>query len=491
VYRARAARIRVIATDYATRTDPISTERTSDGVMTLRSHLLSSIPLVVATSAYGCTTPSPVDVGQDRDSGTSIVVDGSTHDDAGDSGVVSDGSTTGTDGSSPDAGSVTVPVPPRGRVVGYYAGWSTYDRDFQVSELPANRMTHVNYAFANVVDGRCAIGDSWADLEKTFAGDTWEDSSAHRAGNFGALRRLKQANPNLRTLISVGGWTWSGRFSEVAMTATSRSTFAKSCVDFAVEHGFDGIDIDWEYPAGGGLEGNGASPSDTHNYTLLLQALRDELHAREVTLGRTEPYLLTIAAPAGPSLISHLEPAAIASVVDWINVMTYDFHGGWELTTGHNAPLAQGSGDTNAGWNVSAAIGAYLDAGVPAGKVVMGVPFYGRSWTGVSAGTTHGLYRPATDGGPGTWEKGVLDYRDIASNYVGHGSFVAYRDATAEVPYLFDSSSSVFVTYDDPTSMRAKRRVVDALSLGGVMIWDMSSDDAAWSLLDAIRTPTP
>lgn len=413
-----------------------------------------------------------------------------------------DASTSPTDASTPrDAGVValdastprdaSVPGPSAGVVVGYYAGWSTYDRDFQVSELPASRLTHVNYAFANIVDGRCVLGDPWADVQKTFPGDTWEDSSANRAGNFGALRRLKASHPNLRTLISVGGWTWSGRFSEVASTAAGRTTFARSCVDFAVEHGFDGIDIDWEYPAGGGLETNGSSPDDVHNYTLLLAALRDELDARRASLGRSEAFLLTIAAPAGPSLISHLEPAAIAGEVDWINVMTYDYHGGWALTTGHNAPLHQGPSDTNTGWNVAAAIDTYLDRGVPARQLVMGVPFYGRTWTGVSAGTSHGLYRSASDAGPGTWEKGILDYRDIVNNYLGRGSYVAYRDDAAAVPFLFDSSSGVFVSYDDPESMRAKRRFADSRGLGGVMIWEMSSDDASWSLLDAARSPSP
>lgn len=380
-------------------------------------------------------------------------------------------------------------TPPRAgfRVVGYYAGWSTYARDFQVSELPADRMTHVNYAFANVQNGKCVLGDPWADVQKVFPGDTWDDSSANRAGNFGALRRLKAANPALRTLISVGGWTWSGQFSDVAATAAGRAAFASSCVDFMVTHGFDGIDIDWEYPVGGGLAGNANRPEDKANYTLLLAALRAELDARRVALARSEPFFLTIAAPAGPAIIDHLDPVGIAASVDWINVMSYDFHGAWENVTGHNAPLHQGTGDANVGWNVEAALRTYLDRGVPSSKLVMGVPFYGRSWQGVAAGGASGLYQAATGAGPGTWENGVLDYADVAAHYVGQPGWAALRDATAGVPYLYNASTGVFVTYDDATSLRAKRALADDLGLGGVMVWEMSADDPSHTLLDAIR----
>ena len=400
---------------------------------------------------------------------------------------VDGGGTTASDGSVASGGDGGVAPDGSFRIVGYYAGWSTYTRDFQVAELPADRMTHVNYAFANVQGGKCVLGDAWADVQKVFPGDTWDDSSANRAGNFGALRRLKAANPSLRTLISVGGWTWSTQFSDVASTASGRAAFASSCVDFMVAYGFDGIDIDWEYPVGGGLAGNANRPEDKANYTLLLAALRAELDARRMTLARAEPFLLTIAAPAGPAIIDHLDPVGIAASVDWINVMSYDFHGAWENVTGHNAPLHQGTGDANVGWNVEAALHAYLDRGVPPSKLVMGVPFYGRSWQGVSAGTTSGLYRSATGAGPGTWENGVLDYADIAAHYVGKPGWSALRDATAGVPYLYNASSGVFVTYDDATSLRAKRSLAGALGLGGLMVWEMSADDASHTLLDALR----
>ncbi|MBP7682066.1 MAG: glycoside hydrolase family 18 protein [Deltaproteobacteria bacterium] len=429
----------------------------------------SALPLLFLAACAGTADGGS---GAGADNGTAVTID----------------SGTGTDVGRGDAGMTDGPPPPSGddRVIGYYPAWATYARDFQVSEIPAGRLTHINYAFANIQNGGCVLGDPWADTDKTFPGDTWDESAAHRAGNFKQLRLLRQAHPDLRTLISVGGWTWSAQFSDAALTPTSRAHFAESCVDFMVEHGFDGIDIDWEYPVGGGLAGNTTRPEDEQNYTLLLAALRDELTARAIDNERAEAYLLTIAAPAGPSIIEHLESAAIAAEVDWINVMTYDFHGAFETTTGFNAPLRQSALDPQPDWNVEAALETYLAAGVPASQLAMGVPFYGRSWSGVSAGESSGLQRPGPNPGPGTWENGVLDYADIVHNYMGAG-FVRHWDDAAQVPWLFNASTGVFITYDDPESLAVKRELADELGLGGIMIWDLSSDTASHDLLDAVR----
>lgn len=390
----------------------------------------------------------------------------------------SDAGTGGSDAAIPSA---------KGVVVGYYPAWATYTRDYQVAEIPAAQLTHVNYAFANIENGGCVLGDAWADVQKTFPGDNWDESSANQAGNFKQLRKLREQNPKLRTLISVGGWTWSAKFSDAALTADARAKFASSCVDFMVQHGFDGLDIDWEYPVGGGLEGNTYRNVDKQNYTLLLRALRAKLVEKQRALGRSEPYLLTIAAPAGPTIIPNLEAKAIGETVDWINVMSYDFHGSWEKKTGHNAPLHHATGDALTGFDVENAIDAYLVAGVPASRLVMGVPFYGRSWAGVSAGSTHGLHQTASGAGPGTWENGVLDYHDIVARYLNAGGFVRYEDASADVPYLFNAQTGVFITYDDPASLTKKAAFARSKSLAGTMIWDLSSDTADSRLIGALR----
>ncbi len=375
----------------------------------------------------------------------------------------------------PDAGGPTT----TGRMVGYFPGWAVYARDFHVPEIPADRLTHINYAFANIsAAGECELGDAYADTERLYPGDTWDEPLR---GSFGQLLELKAAHPQLRTLISVGGWTWSERFSALARTAEGRERFARSCADFMERYGFDGIDVDWEYPVSGGLYQGAAE--DRHNYTLLLQAMRRELEARGADDGRH--YLLTIAAPAGPAIIANLEVPAIAAPLDWINVMTYDFMGAWSDRTGFNAPMrtTAGSGEP-AGFAVTDAVDAYLEAGVPADKLVLGVPFYGRSFQGVGP-TDEGVFQPHTGAGPGTWEAGVLDWEDIAANYLPR--LTRRFSANAQSPWLYDPTARVLISYDDPESLAIKARFARERGLGGLMIWEMSADDDDHTLLDALR----
>lgn len=387
---------------------------------------------------------------------------------------------TGGDGDSGDTGGST---PIDGIIVAYYTAWSTYDRAYQVADIPADRISHINYAFANVsTDGECVLGDPYADVDKAFEGDTWDPGALR--GNFNQLRRLKTAHPHLRTLISVGGWTWSGNFSPAAASAAGRERLARSCVAFMREYGFDGLDIDWEYPVGGGLEGNDTSPDDRRNYTLLLQEIRRQLDQAESEDDAT--YLLTIAAPAGPSIMENLELGTIHEPLDWINLMAYDFHGSWSERTNFNAPLFAPSDDPTpnaAALSVDAAVRGYLDAGTPASKLVLGVPFYGRGWTG-ALDTSDGLYSTHTGAAPGTWEAGVLDYDDIVANYLP-STFSRHWDDEAQVPWLHDSTSGVMITYDDVESMERKARYVADRDLRGAMYWELSGDRHA-DLLSAL-----
>ncbi|CAF5064544.1 unnamed protein product, partial [Rotaria sp. Silwood1] len=172
-------------------------------------------------------------------------------------------------------------------VLAYFTAWSIYGRLFFVTDIPVDKLTHINYAFANIgSDGRIALGDPWADTDKKFDNDT---SNQPLHGNFNQLNKLKATYPNLRTLISVGGWTWSSNFSDVALTNQSRSIFAASCVEFVQKYGFDGIDLQWVYPVSGGMSGNSERPEDTQNYVLLLEEIRRQLDA---ILNKT--YLLTV-----------------------------------------------------------------------------------------------------------------------------------------------------------------------------------------------------
>jgi chitinase len=354
------------------------------------------------------------------------------------------------------------------KIVGYYPAWATYARNYQVSDMAAGKLTHINYAFANIANGKCVLGDSYADTDKAFAGDSWDQGALR--GNFNQLAKVKAANPGLKTMISIGGWTWSQNFSAAAASDESRKTFVSSCVDFMKQYKFDGIDIDWEYPVSGGLHGGTAA--DKQNYTALLQEFRAELDAQGAADGGKH-YSLSIAAPAGPSIIPNLEVGKIAGSLDWMNLMSYDYHGGWDPITGHNAPMTVGTKDAAKGFSITDTVDTYINGGFPAAKLVLGVPFYGRGWENVST-TDAGLYQAGTSASVGTWEKGVFDYTDIRANYLP--TMTRYWDTQAQVPYLYDPVRKLWISYDDPQSMRIKADFIKSRGLGGAMAWEMSGD---------------
>jgi chitinase len=369
--------------------------------------------------------------------------------------------------------------PPDYKVVGYFTSWGIYGRQYFVNEIPADKLTHINYAFANA--GRraeCILGDEWADTQYLYPGDV---EGSELLGNFNQLNLLKAAHPHLQTLISVGGWTWSGNFSDIALTEETRQHFAESCVDFMLRYGFDGIDIDWEYPAGGGKPSNEERPEDPENFILLLEALRAQLDAQGEQDGRH--YLLTIAAGAGESTYAPLDWERIHPLLDWINVMTYDMSGGWSSVTGHSAPLYDSTANPPEGTSVDTAIQAYLALGVPAEKLIVGVPFYGHGWGGVAA-ENNGLHQPYENIPSGTWEAGSFEYSDVSVNYVG--TYQRFWDETAQVPWLYNPDTGIMISYEDPESAALKAQYVRDHGLGGVMFWELSHDDADAALLTAL-----
>jgi chitinase len=391
---------------------------------------------------------------------------------------------------SPTAPAVPSAVPPSQRVVGYYAQWAA-GRKFFVSNIQAEKLTHINYAFGNVsARGECQLGDPDADVKRVYTAaesvSGADDSSGAGAlhGNFNQLLQLKQIHPRLQVLISVGGYTWSDNFSSAALTDASRKAFAKSCIDVFFKQYpavFDGIDIDWEFPVSGGLKPG--RPEDKHNFTLLLAELRAQLDALGAANG-DKHYLLTIAAPAGAGAAQNLERGEIVKSLDWINLMTYDMHGVWEKSTNFNAPLykpAKDPGDASS--TVDAAVQAYLKAGVPAQKLVMGVPFYGHGWQGVPD-KANGLYQPASGAAPGLYETGAFDYKELKDNYFS--IYTRSWDAEAQVPWLYNPATGIFIGYDDPESIAAKAGYAKDQGLAGVMIWELSQDDNG-ALLDAIH----
>ena len=403
---------------------------------------------------------------------------------------------------SPDNNSNNSPI-----VGAYYPEWGIYGRNFEVADVPADKLTHLFYAFADVnPDGTVGVYDSWAATDRRIDGD-WNTQKPY-AGNYEALNQLKAVNPDLHNMISIGGWSLSKLFSDVALTDASREKFAKSAVNFMLDYGFDGIDIDWEYPVGGGLESNITRPADKHNYTLLLQELDEQIRLQEAKDGND--YQLSIAAPAGDDKMVNFELKEIAKYTDFINVMTYDYHGAWDKATNHQAALYGGPGDT---YTVDQTIQGYLDAGVSADELVLGGAIYGRGWQGVSP-TNNGLYQSASGPAPGTWEAGVYDYKDLYNKLQTDPSYQRYWDDQAKVPYIYNEKAGIFSTYEDTQSLGHKLDYIKDKGLRGMFFWEASADlnsndsnsliNKAWTELstgykvldptptpDPIPTPTP
>ncbi|MBD2146960.1 glycosyl hydrolase family 18 protein, partial [Sphaerospermopsis sp. FACHB-1194] len=359
-------------------------------------------------------------------------------------------------------------------VGGYYTNWSTYERNFQVQDIPADKLTHVFYAFTKIENGEVALTDPWADIEQTFGGKyTWQQSQAGLAGNLAELKALKQNNPNLKTMMSVGGWTLSSPFSDAALTDSSRTKFATSAVQLMVKYGFDGLDIDWEYPVGGGEAGNINRPEDKQNYTLLLQTLRQELNKQQAIDGKQ--YQLTVASPASSSTMANFELAQISQYIDFFNLMAYDYHGStFESTTNHNAPLYAGFGQQS----IDSTIQGYLNAGVAAEDIVLGAPAYGYGWAGVP-NIKNGLLQSSSGKASGTWATGVYDYKDLYNKLQTQPSvYTRYWDDIAKVPYIYSPTDQggMFSSYEDSQSIGIKTNYIKDKGLGGMFFWDLSSD---------------
>lgn len=324
-------------------------------------------------------------------------------------------------------------------------------------QIDAKYLTRINYAFANIQDGRMVLG---------------APTDAH---NFAQLTALRNANPRLTVLISVGGWLWSTNFSDVALTADSRRTFEESVMEFLAQYDLDGLDIDWEYP---GLTGAGHPfrTEDKQNFTALLSELRTRFDATSKKTGRR--LYLTIAMGADDDVIAHSEMGKVQRYVDTVNLMTYDYYeAGSDPTTGHHAPLFANPADPKKA-SSDETVRDYEKAGVPAEKILLGVPFYGRVWGGVSE-TNHGLFQP------GKTVPGVnAQYSAIVSDMLGHG-FTRYWDDAAKVPYLYNAEKHIFVSYEDPESLAVKSAYVRGRKLGGVMFWEYFGDPDG-KLLQAI-----
>ncbi|MFE2462921.1 glycoside hydrolase family 18 protein [Streptomyces sp. NPDC059402] len=363
------------------------------------------------------------------------------------------------------------------KVVGYFTEWGVYDRDYHVKNIEssgsADRLTHINYSFGNVTGGKCAMGDAYAATDRAYTAaesvdgvaDTWDQPLR---GNFNQLLKLKKKHPDLKILWSFGGWTWSGGFAQAAQNPEA---FAQSCYDL-VENSkwadvFDGIDIDWEYPNACGLT---CDTSGREAFPKLMGALRAKFG---------QDYLVTAAITADATSggkIDAADYAGAAQYVDWYNPMTYDFFGAWDAAgpTAPHSPLTSYSGIPKEGFHTSATIAKLKGLGIPSSKLLLGLGFYGRGWTGVTQAEPGGS---ATGPAKGTYENGIEDYKVLKTSCPATGTVggTAYAKCGDE-----------WWSYDTPQTIATKMAYKDEQGLGGTFFWELSGDTANGELIRAI-----
>jgi len=354
------------------------------------------------------------------------------------------------------AGAALLVPKPHYRVIAYVAGWS------MPATISPDKLTHINFAFARINgSGRIAFEDVKFALALK------------------QLVALKEHNARLKILVSVGGWEADG-FSDAALTEKSRKRFAESAVKFTRAHGVDGIDLDWEYP-GQGVAGIEYRAEDKQNFTRLLKEVREQLDSASTADGRKgdDRYLLTIAS-ADREYFDHTEMDQLHVYLDWINVMSYDFFNSLTKTTGHHAGLHASEFAAPTDRNADASIRQHLAAGIPAKKLVLGIAFYGRGFAGVNP-ANNGLHQPY-----GKYE-GDHAYAELTDKLIGKDGFVRYWDERAQAPFLWNAATRMFISYEDPQSIRAKAAYVREHRLGGMMFWELSQDRND-ELLDTINS---
>ncbi|MGP9022336.1 glycosyl hydrolase family 18 protein [Streptomyces sp. BR1] len=419
--------------------------------------------------------------------------------------------------------------------VGYFAQWGIYGRQYFVKNLDtsgsAAKLDVVNYAFENLdpvnltclagvtqgvganpqdPDQGTGAGDADADYGRAFSADqsvdgVADDGYAKLRGNFNQLKKLKAKYPNLKVVVSLGGWTYSKFFTDAAATDASRKKFVSSCVDVWIKGNlpvyngaggpatgagiFDGIDLDWEWPGSpDGHAGNHYSTADKANLALLLAEFRKQLDE----VGGSHK-LLTAFTPADPAKIAQgWDLTKVFSSLDFANVQGYDFHGAgsdnsWEPNrTGHQANLYPDAQDPYAThFSVDAAVHAYLDAGVNPRKITVGFPFYGRGWQSVADGGAHGAWQSANGAAPGQFpeEAGVRGYNNLITGVPG---LTVYHDEQSVSTYAYTGSGGQWWTFDDAWSIGQKTAYLKSKGLLGAMVWEMSGDTPGGTLMSAL-----
>lgn len=349
--------------------------------------------------------------------------------------------------------------------------------EFDVEKLQLEKLTHLIFSFSYVIDGEMAFKNELSDMR---------------------LKQLvaeKQKYPNLKVMVACGGWGADG-FSDAVFTEESRSKFIHSAVGFVQKYQLDGIDIDWEYPTAPGA-GIKARPEDKQNFTAFIKGLRTELNKLD------RPQILTFAAAGWKKYFEYIELSEVKKYVDYMNLMTYDQAGGGNKFTRHHTALGRVTlsdlsetplgvemknrkmeeGEEPGSWEPQSAEGIIdfcIEHGVDPGKIVIGTAFYGKGWKGVPP-QNNGLYQPNT----GTVRS--ANYSRLMEEYIDKNGFERHWDPIAKAPFLYNPNDSIFITYDDPESVKLKTQFALEHQLGGIMFWELGGDTGEpGGLLDGI-----
>lgn len=389
-------------------------------------------------------------------------------------------------------------------VIGYYPGWKSAEYPVTATNVGAGKLTMALYAFIDVcwdgkhgnpepsINDEAPCQDAAGDPASVNGALVFRDAVSDGA-NLRAMVALKKQHPKFKVVVSVGGWNWSNRFSDVADSAAARANFVASSVKLMRRFGLDGIDIDWEYPTDVGVPCVAGRvcvrPQDKPNYIKLVRELRTAFDAAGKKDGKH--YSVTIASGANANFVNDGAAGSgwikeLAQSLDWINIMTYDYHAPWEKTTGHLAALGGDPKDPVAfkGLYAEASVQRYLDAGIAADKLVMGVPFYGYGWKGCAPGPNgDGQYQLCEGGATGGAGGGnaygfshLLKQGILTPAFEGGNGYKRYWNASAKVPYLYNAKEKVWITYEDQESLKGKARYIKSKKLRGAMFWELSAD---------------
>lgn len=331
-------------------------------------------------------------------------------------------------------------------IIGYVGGYNGNIVD--VAQIDAKRLSHINYAFVDIKDNL-----AWLHNEKT---DTV---------NFRKLNELKKVNPELKILISVGGWTWSKHFSDAVLSEEANKEFSQSAVDIVAKHNLDGVDIDWEYPGMIG-DSNVYRPEDRKNYTIMFKNLREDLDVLSKQTGKK--YLVTTAIGGSREFLQHTQMEEAQKYLDYINLMSYDYDGTYDNMSSHHSNLFAPSNMPYI-YSTDIIVQNLKAVGVHPSKIVMGIGFYGKGKI-VRSTDNNGLYqipvRPRFGGG----------YTFLKDSLVNKKGYVRHWDDASKAPYLFNAEQKIFITYDDEESVKIKCEYIKKHKLGGAMFWEYFSD---------------